>query len=166
MNRDLAEIWRFWPKAAKLDFCGPLYVARPVGRYNLDIAESFGGGWFLSDWRDGGPELSAVYRGSTIAAAMAAAGFGGRKKGLFADCRYLTAAVWIETAKRNPERFAGRSRIKPARGQRPRKGVRLGNKKRWEGCEREPPKPQRGGLYDYWMGPVGAWRQDRLEGGG
>lgn len=69
-------------------------------------------------------------RGPTIAAAMAAAGFAQRPKGLFADYRYLTAAVWIETAKRNPERFAGRTRIPLESRQRPRKGVRLGTRQR------------------------------------
>jgi hypothetical protein len=127
--RDLAEVRRFWPKAAEIDFCGPLYVARPVRRHELTIAESLGGGWFLSDWRDGGPELSAVYRGPTIAAAMAAAGFARRPKSKFRN--------QDKRAKYCGQILFPSSRVKPFKTftpmesrQRPRKGVRLGKGRR------------------------------------
>lgn len=123
--RDLAEVRRFWPGATVLDFCGPLYVARPVRWHWLTIAESFDGGWFLSDWRDGGPELSAVYRGPTIAAAMAAAGFAKRPKGGHAKRRAMLAL----SARLHPM-LPGKTRIPLVYRQRPRKGARLGKGRR------------------------------------
>jgi hypothetical protein len=129
--RDLAEVRRFWPKAAEIDFCGPLYVARPVRRHELTIAESLGGGWFLSDWRDGGPELSAVYRGPTIAAAMAAAGFGVRKKGWRAIDRKGRTEVSRAWQKGSWPDYC---RVPPQSRQRPRKRVRLGGKARRLAC--------------------------------
>ncbi len=119
--RDLAEVRRFWPKAAEIDFCGPLYVARPVRRHELTIAESLGGGWFLSDWRDGGPELSAVYRGPTIAAAMAAAGFAQRPEGY-----YRETTRWRKTWRGISGEYTTPALVSR---QRPRKGVRLGKRR-------------------------------------
>jgi hypothetical protein len=129
--RDLAEVRRFWPKAAEIDFCGPLYVARPVRRHELTIAESLGGGWFLSDWRDGGPELSAVYRGPTIAAAMAAAGFGKRKPGPYAMHNRGMADV-ARAWQKGP--WKGYDRVPHVTRQRPRKRARLGGKARRLAC--------------------------------
>jgi hypothetical protein len=118
---DLMEVRRFWPKATVLDFCGPMYVARPVRWHWLTIAESFGGGWFLSDWRDGDPELCAVYRGPTIAAAMAAAGFGVRPVRSYRSCRLTVDRLKQDLG------ITG-SLVKLQYRQRPRKGVRLGKR--------------------------------------
>ena len=126
--RDLAEVRRFWPGATVLDFCGPLYVARPVRRHELTIAESSDGSWFLHDWRDG----FAYHKAPTIAAAMAAAGFGVRPKGWRAiDRKGRTEAsrAW----QKGP--WSDYCRVPPQSRQRPRKGARLGNKKRCEVCD-------------------------------
>ncbi len=127
MNRDLAEVRRFWPKAVELDFCGPLYVARPVRRHELTIAESADGSWFLHDWRGG----CAYHKAPTIAAAMAAAGFVARKVGMHRSLRLFLQAEnrhpW------NPEDWKPRRTPLQSR-QRPRKGVRLGGKARRLAC--------------------------------
>jgi hypothetical protein len=123
MTRDFAEVRWFWPKAVELDFCGPLYVARPVRRHKLTIAESADGSWFLHDWRGG----CAYHKAPTIAAAMAAAGFWVRKKGWRAiDRKGRTEAsrAW----QKGP--WSDYCRVPPQSRQRPRKGVRLGREKR------------------------------------
>jgi hypothetical protein len=65
--------------------------------------------------------------GDTIAEAMAAAGFGVRREGPYAE-RKRQQHYW-----RLPNGFD--PFVKLESRQRPRKGARLGNKKRWEVCE-------------------------------
>jgi hypothetical protein len=118
---ELAEVRRFWPGATALDFCGPLYIARPAKRHKLTLAKSSDGTWYLCDWR--GSSGFACEFGPTIAAAMAAAGFAKRPKGGHAKLRAMLAL----SARLHPM-LPGKTRIPLAYRQRPRKGVRLGSK--------------------------------------
>ncbi len=125
--RDLAEVRRFWPKATKHDVFGPLYAAKPLSNGSIVILECAGGKGFLVCWRG----KAEVCGGPTIAAAMAAAGFGKRKHGPYAMHNRGMAGV-ARAWQKGP--WKGYDRVPHVTRQRPRKRARLGGKARRLAC--------------------------------
>jgi hypothetical protein len=126
--RDLMEVRRFWPNAGRRYLLGDCYIARPVEHFMLGAVRSIDGSWSVTRYYDG-LIRPRHFDGPTIAAAMAAAGFGVRPKGWRAiDRKGRTEAsrAW----QKGP--WSDYCRVPPQSRQRPHKGVRLGNKKRWE----------------------------------
>lgn len=147
---DLQEIRRFWPWMRECDWFGPRrafwsrrYRGVQVVVARMDAALWAQAGWAVtfcddrsrrrskSDPWDGNQFFTArSHKGSTIAAAMAAAGFAERKKGFFSEYNEVDTAVWMRVTKRHADKYAGRTRIQRESRQRPRKGVRLGRRGR------------------------------------
>ena len=156
MSRELAEVRRYWPRARYAgwdwhgwqseDDPGVLYMRYSSERrwwrkrYELCLDEEQGG------WRVIDSNQDQLGRGATIPEAMRAAGFGVRPqcavKGYhFAATRRIEADVrltmrnWRASVGRAPtpiERWVGSLYRLPAlvATQRPRKGARLGKRKR------------------------------------
>jgi hypothetical protein len=126
--RDLAEVRRFWPNAGRRYLLGDCYIARPVEHFMLGAVRSNDGSWSVTRYYNG-VIRPRHFDGPTIAAAMAAAGFGERKW-----TGYRESRPWWHRARAQHYRETGEllDRVPLASSQRPRKGVRLGNKKRWE----------------------------------
>ena len=120
---DLAEVRRFWPKAAKWYLFTDIYIAKPVAQHKISISRHSNGSWYVTRylskplrWR------CQFFDGDSIAAAMAAAGFGVRQEGPYAE-RKRQQHYW-----RFPNGFD--PFVKLDSRQRPRKGVRLGKERR------------------------------------
>lgn len=109
---DLAEIRRFWPRATCLPLSDGRLAWIPEKLCLIDLRVTKAGNYAVvrHDPRDA---WEVVGFGDTIAAAMAAAGFGRRLPGIH--------AIW---------RRGDATAIKLESRQRPRKGVRLGKAKR------------------------------------
>jgi hypothetical protein len=125
---DLAEVRRFWPNAGRRYLLGDCYIARPVEHFMLGAVRSIDGSWSVTRYYDG-LIRPRHFDGPTIAAAMAAAGFGQRKPDKYARQRQQKSRWVAELQHRLDDLF---SLTQLQSRQRPRKGVRLGNKKRWE----------------------------------
>ena len=106
---DIQEIRRFWPKAVSVRLHGHKICVQPSkgSKFTLTKPHVW---WGIADQRGG---LWTYYERSTLAAAMAAAGFGERLPGI--------RAIW---------RRGDAPAIKLESRQRPRKGVRLGKRGR------------------------------------
>ena len=144
--RDLAEIRRFWPwvktKDQKRD--RGFHPRNRRGVYmGLGYSEAlwkFPAGWSVwvqddrhwsarkvNPWSGSDIETEAGVRHPTIAAAMAAAGFAERKPDKYARQREQLSR-WVAECQRGEGDFF--SMTQPQSRQRPRKGVRLGQRKR------------------------------------
>ena len=147
---DLAEIRRFWPWVrAKDQKPHGFYLRNRRGIYlGIGYGEAifqFPAGWWIwvqdeRDWRERrrNPWSGANFytpagvRHPTIAAAMAAAGFGERKRGEFAERRHrwLTTRFGALRLWGFAPTLSGYEPVKLESRQRPRKGVRLGKRGR------------------------------------
>lgn len=142
MNRELREVRRYWPRAKRSSSGSFFWTAH--GRARLELTADI---WEVSLGNvvaDGLPSLE--YTGATIAEAMRAAGFGARPQCAvngyhFAATRRIETEVrlimrnWRASVGRAPtpiERWVGSLYRLPAlvSTQRPRKGARLGRRKR------------------------------------
>jgi len=117
VNRDLAEVRRFWPKAGSWYLFGEVYVPKPIKQHMLSAMQSSDGSWYVTRYEDGCAR-STHFVGPTIAAAMAAAGFGVRPIVGYRSCRL--------TVDRLKKDLGTGSLVKLESRQRPRKGVRFG----------------------------------------
>lgn len=117
---DLQEIRRFWPKATCLPLSDGRLAWIPEKLCLIDLRVTKAGNYAVVR-HDPKAAWDVVGFGDTIAAAMAAAGFGVRPKGTF---RRKARDVW---------RFCKCNVCRAKHGfacrQRPRKGVRLGRRK-------------------------------------
>ena len=123
--RDLAEIRRFWPRAVR-SWDGYIYSFHPLKDARLALVNRPAGVWCLADKR--GAKVWTRHERSTIAAAMAAAGFAARKVGKWRSLR-----LFLEAENRhpwNPDDWKPYKTPLQSR-QRPRKGARLGKRGRW-----------------------------------
>jgi hypothetical protein len=144
---DLAEVRRFWPWMRPSNWFGDkrAFWSRTVrgvqvavafhgpvlwspGWYSVSFFDSRSRRWSKSSPRSGNdffdPHASV---GPTIAAAMAAAGFGERKPDKYARQRKQLSR-WVAECQRGEGDFF--SMTQPEYRQRPRKGVRLGKARR------------------------------------
>ena len=124
--RDLNEVRRFWPKAAKWYLFTDIYIAKPVAQHKISISQHSNGSWYVTRYQSK-PLRCQFFDGHTIAAAMAAAGFGVRKPDKYARQREQLSRWVAELQRRNGDLF---SMTPPQSRQRPRKGVRLGKGRR------------------------------------
>lgn len=125
---DLAEIRRFWPMAVNVRLFGHKICVQPSkgSKFTLTKPHVW---WCIADQRGG---LWRYYERSTLAAAMAAAGFGERKRGEFAERRqrWLTTRSGALRLWGFAPTLSGYEPVKLESRQRPRKGVRLGKRGR------------------------------------
>jgi hypothetical protein len=120
--RDLMEVRRFWPRATQQGLRRWVPLSGGTG---LEIVFRRGSDtWSVKDWRHGRVKTR---NGDTIAAAMAAAGFGQRKPDKYARQRQQKSR-WVAECQRGEGDFF--SMTQPEYRQRPRKGVRLGKARR------------------------------------
>lgn len=142
---DLREIRRYWPWTRIRWPASAITSRRRNVSLSCDLTDEFSDGlyWkvYIGDGRHSPqkarnnpwtkePCKSVTSYGLTIAAAMSAAGFGERKKGFFAEYNEVDTAVWLRVTKRHADKYAGKTRIPLESSQRPRKGVRLGKRRR------------------------------------
>lgn len=133
MNRELAEVRRYWPRAkwlggAKLDGFLLWAAYTPQRRSRVTITVGAGGCAQIigrPDWN----------RHQTIAEAMRAAGFGRRKPGFHSMLNLQRSEwhrYWLDTLGQNWRKLLWESGFPKtyATRQRPRKGARLGRRKR------------------------------------
>lgn len=129
MNRELQQVRRYWPRAKRNPLGGETFCSADM-RFWCGKRE---GGWGISAGVD------CVGLGATIADAMRAAGFGARPLGKHARDRVKRAEYrkqLIGYAALGPSWAAGAARLlayyqpRLADRQRPRKGARLGRRKR------------------------------------
>ncbi len=120
--RDLAEVRRFWPRATQQGLRRWVPLSGGTG---LEIVFRRGSDtWSVKDWRHGRVKTR---NGDTIAAAMAAAGFGVREPDEYARNRQHKSR-WVTEFQRGE---GGLFSMTPLQSrQRPRKGVRLGKRGR------------------------------------
>lgn len=132
MSRELAEVRRYWPRAVTM-VAGQWYTAAGLKADLYHIGQV----WQVTITTPG-----SAYRRHcqpTIAAAMRAAGFGVRPLGEFARAQHKRAAyrkLLMDSAALGPSWAAGAAKLlayyQPVLTitQRPRKGARLGQRKR------------------------------------
>jgi hypothetical protein len=124
--RDLDEVRRFWPRATQQGLRRWVPLSGGTG---LEIVFRRGSDtWSVKDWRHGRVKTR---NGDTIAAAMAAAGFGKRKPGPYAMHNRGMAGV-ARAWQKGP--WKGYDRVPHVTRQRPRKRARLGGKARRLAC--------------------------------
>jgi hypothetical protein len=119
--RDLAEVRRFWPRATQqgLRRWVPLY-----GGTGLEIVfRRESDTWSVKDWRHGRVKTR---NGDTIAAAMAAAGFGVRKHDEYARNRRHKSR-WVTEFQRGEGGLFSMTPL--VYRQRPHKSARLGKRR-------------------------------------
>ena len=142
---DLPEVRRYWPRARYAgwnwhgwqseDEPGVLYMRYSSERrwwrkrYELCLDEEQGG------WRVIDSNWYQIGRGDTIAEAMRAAGFGRRKPGFHSMLNLKMSEwhrYWLDTLGQNWRKLLWESGFPKtyATRQRPRKGARLGRRKR------------------------------------
>ena len=135
MNRELADVRRYWPRAQRYK-SGNYSAVRNWRKWYACLFPCNEGWDIVVAEVDGG---TSYHHDSTIAEAMRAAGFGVRPLGEFArattkrqECRQRI----IESGRCGPTWAAASARLlayylpQLADHQRPRKGVRLGKRKR------------------------------------
>jgi hypothetical protein len=163
---DLQEIRRFWPwvKAKEQKSSRGFYPRNRRGVYMglgySDAIFQFPAGWWIwvqddRDWRErrrnpwsgANCDTPAGVRYATIAAAMAAAGFVERKPDKYARQRQQKGR-WVAEVQRGEG--STWSLTQPEYRQRPRKKVRLGQRKRSAPDVWRDPYAL---LHDYWYGP-------------
>ena len=120
--RDLAEIRKYWPKTVWNSLFGDVYasgLSRMMKLHN--------GHWALVVRVKQYPERATWHVAATIAAVMAAAGFGERKPDKYARQREQLSR-WVAECQRGEGDFF--SMTQPQSRQRPHKKVRLGKRGR------------------------------------
>lgn len=120
---ELQEIRRFWPRAVRVRLHGHKICVQPSkgSKFTLTKPHVW---WCIADQRGG---LWTYYERSTLAAAMAAAGFAEREPDKYARQRDQLSR-WVAECQRGEGDFF--SVTPPQSRQRPRKGVRLGRRGR------------------------------------
>lgn len=135
MNRELAEVRRYWPMAKRYRV-GNYSAVRNWRKWYAALFPCDDDGWDISVGEVDG--TTRYHHAPTISAAMRAAGFGMRPLGGFARQRQIrlsarrqSAAMWGF-----PATLTGDDPVKLDTRQRPRNGVRLGKRKR-RGADKE-----------------------------